>query len=136
MATNIIKEHVDIHDYEISSYQVDIYNHKLQIFAEYSETEKKSVTFTNLLAHHFENVTYSNILFDITQITIDCFIETYKEMLEESLRSAFPVWGAKNCEDLRVYLKENEQKTFIVYSSLGLSGFVIAKEISIVSIKD
>lgn len=130
MSSNIIKEYGDIHDYEIISYNVDVYNNKLQIFTEYSEEEKKSITFTGVLAHHFEHVIYRNILFDVTQVTIDCFINTKEKLLEESLRYGFPTWS-ENIEELRTLLKKEQQKTFKIYSSLGLNGFVIAKEIFI-----
>lgn len=133
MAGNVIKEYVDhVHDYEISSYTVDITNHILQIFAEYCEN-KSAITFTGLLAHHFDHVTYSNILDDVTEVTVDWFIAFFREMLTDALRFAFPVWDAKNCEDLSAYLKEKDERTFIIYSSLGLNGFVIAKEISVTS---
>ena len=130
MKKNVLEEYAYVHDNEILSYHVDIANKKLQISTEYCDKEKTLITFTGFIAHQFENVTYSNIIFGITQVHIDYFIDENKDMLEDGLKRYFPIY-AKNCEELRTYLKENEQKVFEISSSLGLCGFVIAKEISI-----
>jgi hypothetical protein len=126
----MIKEYGHVHDNEILSYYVDIYNKKLQIFTKYYDTEQTTITFFGLMAHRFENVTYCNIIFDIIQISIDDFINNEKELLEYSIKYAFPIC-VKDCEELRNYLNKNEQNIFEINSSLGLSGFVIAKEIHI-----
>jgi hypothetical protein len=130
MNEDIIKECPYVHDNKLISYQVDICNHTLQIFTQYQDTEKTSITFTGLTAHRFEYVTYCNIINGIYQLSIDYFINKNREMLEDSMRFSFPIC-AKTVEELSSYLKENEQKIFEIESVLGLSGFVIAKEISI-----
>ena len=130
MGKNIIEEYAYVHDNEILSYYVDICNKTLQISTKYCDKEKTLITFTGFIAHRFENVTYSNIILGITQVHIDYFINENMDMLNDGLRYAFPIF-ARNCEELRAYLKENEQKVFEISSSSGLSGFVIAKEISI-----
>ena len=139
MKKNIIDEYAYVHDNEILSYHADIWNKKLQILTEYCDKEKILITFTGVIAHQFENVTYHNIISGITQcniisgitqIRMDYFIDKNKTMLDDRLKYAFPIY-VKNCEELKTYLKENEQKVFEIKSSLGLCGFVIAKEISI-----
>ena len=123
-------EYKYVHDNEILAYHVDICNKILQLSTKYYDKEKTTITFTELLGHRFENVTYCNIISSITQISIDYFIDEEKKILEEGLRNAFPLC-LKDSEELRAYLKDNEQKVFSIKSVLGLSGFVIAKEISI-----
>lgn len=130
MSENIVEEYAYVHDNEILSYQVDICNKKLQMFTQYYDKEKTTITFTGLIGHRFENVTYQNLIFGISQIAIDYFINENKEILEKGLRFAFPIF-AKSCEELRDYLIENEQRVFEISSTIGLYGFVIAKEILI-----
>jgi len=123
-------EYENIHDNEILSYFVDISNKILRLSTKYYDKEKTTITFTSLMCHRFENITYSNIIYGITMIPIDEFIDANKEMLEEGLKNAFPMC-LKDCEELRGILKEDNQKIFYISSSLGLSGFVIAREICI-----
>jgi len=130
MKKNILEEYAYVHDNEILSYNVDIFNKTLQISTKYYDKEKTLITFTDFIAHRFENVTYCNLIFGITQVSIDYFIDENRDMLEEGLKHAFPIY-AKDCEYLRGYLKEKEQKVFEISSSLGLCGFIIAKDISI-----
>ena len=130
MSENILEEYANVHDNKILSYNVDIYNKKLQMLTQYYDREKTTITFTGFIAHQFDFVTYSNIIFSITQVSVDYFIDENTDALSEGLRYAFPI-SAKDCEDLRIYLKKNMQKVFEISSSLGLSGFVIAQEILI-----
>ena len=131
MNDNILVEYAYVHDNEILSYHVDICNKQLKISTKYYDKEKTSISFTGLMAHHFEDVTYKNIINTISQISTDCFIDEHKDMLEKSLKRAFPIF-AENCEYLKAYLeREEEQKIFKINSTLGLCGFVIAKAISI-----
>lgn len=130
MDKEIIEEYGYIHDNEIVSYEVDIYKKQLQIKTKYYDKEDTIITFEGLLGHHFQNVTYSNVIFNILQVSIDCFIEENKEELEIGMGAAFPIYG-KSCETLREYLKERKLKVFIINAVLGLKGFVIAKEIFI-----
>lgn len=130
MSKNIIEEYANVHDNEILSYQVDICNKTLQIFTQYYDKEKTSITFTGLRGHRFENVTYMNVISSISQVTIDSFISENRDLLERGLQCAFPI-AAKNCEALRAYLEKHKLKVFEIDSVLGLYGFVIASEISI-----
>ena len=130
MKKNIIEEYAHVHDNEITSYYVDICNKTLKILTKYYDKDKTIITFTGFIAHRFEDVTYCNIIDSIMQITIDCFIDENKDMLEVGLKHAFPIC-ANDCGYLREYLKEKEQKVFEISSSLGLCGFVIAKDILI-----
>ncbi len=130
MNENIIKEYDGVHDNEIISYQVDLHNKTLQLFTKYQSAEKASILFTEVMAHRFEDVIYCNIINRISQLSIDYFINENRELLEESRKYAFPIY-TDNIEALQSRLKEKELKIFQIDSTLGLCGFVIAKEILI-----
>ena len=130
MSKMVNNEYAYVHDNTILSYNVDVYNMKLEMKTAYYDEEQTDITFTNLIGHRFENVTYSNIINSIKEISIDDFINQNKEMLENGFRYAFPIC-ASDCEELRAHLHENKQRIFIISAVLGLCGFVIAKDISI-----
>ena len=123
-------EYSYIHDNEVLSYHVDIHNGKLEMLTKYADKERTMITFVGYIAHRFEYVTYRNIINHITQISIDDFVDRNSAVLEDGVRNAFPIF-AKNCEELRDYLKKKEKKIFEISSTLGLSGFVISTDILI-----
>lgn len=128
--SNIVQEFSHVHDNQINAYHVDIANKTLTLETIYYDKEKTDIVFTGLMAHSFENVIYCNIILDITQVTIDHYINSNKDQLAQSLRYAFPA-----CFDSVDALKERLQKEnyniYEISSSLGLCGTVIAKDIAI-----
>ena len=119
-----------IHDNEILSYCVDVQNNKLEMATKYYDKEKTTIVFTDYIAHRFEYVTYTNIINSIEQTPVEDFFDKNKHLLEDGLRNAFPIF-ATSIEELRTYLKKNGQNIFEISSSIGLCGFIIAKEILI-----
>lgn len=129
MNNDMIEEYPYIHDNLIISYQV-IISDRITIYTRYFETEETVITFRGLCAHHFKHVTYENRITNIYQASIDYFVGKYKELLEDGLRCAFPIF-ALSSDLLCEYLLKEELKVFIIDSSIGLSGFIIAKGINI-----
>ncbi|MCB2300050.1 hypothetical protein [Clostridium tagluense] len=84
------------------------------------------------MAHKFENVLTSNIIFGLYQTTMQSFIEEEKENLLESLNYGFPSMEPRDCDELRKKLENEQYKIFNFDSSLGLYGYVIGKDIKIV----
>ena len=123
-------EYAYVHDNEILSYHVDVQNRKLEMSTKYYDKERITIIFTDCIAHRFEYVTYTNIINRIDQIPVGDFIEKNNDMLGDGVRNAFPIF-AKSVNELLNYLEKNEQKIFEISSTLGLCGFVIAKEITI-----
>ena len=126
----VIDEYSHVHDNIILSYQVDIGNKELKIITEYPDKEEVTITFTGLATHRFEYVTYHNIIACIWQVSTDFFVEENRDLLEKYLRYGAPI-VAENCDKLKEYLSNNGLKVFEIGASMGLSGFVMAKEISI-----
>ena len=95
-----------------------------------SETgEKVSVRFTGLLAHWFENVVQDNILFGMDEITVDGFFEQYKDLLGGTISYGFP--ACCSIEELRERMDREHIRVFVIDSSLGLCGFVLAQEVEL-----
>lgn len=118
----------------IQSYFVDFTNRTLKMDTCWEDKEDTTIEFTGLLAYKFENVLTSNIIFGLCQTSIQSFIEEEEENLLKSLKSCFPSSRARNCDELRKELEDERYKVFYLDSTLGLEGYVIAKDIRINSI--
>ncbi len=84
---------------------------------------------TGLLAHWFENVVQDNILFGMDEITVDGFFEQYKDLLGRTISYGFP--ACCSIEELRKRMEREHIRVFVIDSSLGLCGFVLAKEVEL-----
>ncbi len=85
-----------------------------------------SVHFTGLLAHWFENVIQDNILLGMDEITVDSFFEQYRNLLDRTISYGFP--ACCSIEELRERMDREKIRAFVINSSLGLCGFVLAQE--------
>lgn len=130
MTNNNIKEYELIHDSIVVSYMVDFKKEILQLNTNYHGKEA-TIKFQGLLAHDFENVIRNNIIFSISQVTIECFILEKSNILVEALKYGFPTIEVCSIKELEDFLKVNKYKIFYIESSMGMVGYVIAKEINI-----
>jgi len=124
-----------VHDNEILSYVVDLQRDILvlnTIYESESKTEYTDVVFEGVLCHMFEHVLSGSIILDIRDYDILHFFkdDRNQELLTRSKNHAWPVMY-DTIEDLRKKLIEEQYKYVVVYSSYGLSGWVIAKNYSI-----
>lgn len=130
MNQTVIQEFSHVHDNQIVSYHVDVDDHILTLVTRSEAKETTEIVFTGWMAHRFENVSRSNIIFGITQVTIDYYINTNEDFLKESMRYAFPACF-NSIGALRQHLIEGKYNIYEVSSSQGLTGTVIAKDIKI-----
>ncbi|MBU5438146.1 hypothetical protein KQI42_09010 [Tissierella sp. MSJ-40] len=128
MKNNIIKEYGLVHDNIIISYMVDFEKQILQINTK-SYDEEVVIRFQGLLAHVFENVLLNNIILEIYQVTIECFLLEKVNRISEVLKYGFPTIEVSNIKELEDYLKEKEYRVFYLTASLWMCGYIIAKEI-------
>jgi len=132
MSEHIVEQYSNIENNQVLSYQVDIINRTLRILTKSADGKNHiDITFTGLLSHRFEDVILSNLLYEISQFTIDYFIAANKEVINESLEYGYPAQKMDNIGALKDFLKKEKYKIFDITSTLGLCGEVIAKEISI-----
>ena len=111
-----------LHDNRVLRYCADFEAHTLHMDTQTETGEKVSVRFTGLLAHWFENVVQDNILFGMDEITVDGFFEQYKDLL---------VPACCSIEELRKRMEREHIRVFVIDSSLGLCGFVLAQEVEL-----
>lgn len=122
-----------LHDSVILNYTVDFKEKTLTINTEDDNFKINEVIFRNYLAHSFNNVVIDNIIFDIEEVSIENFIESNKKFLEDNIKYGFPsLHTNEGMIGLKNALKDNEYKVFEISSSLGLNGFIIAKEVTFI----
>ena len=124
-----------VHDSIIESYQVNFEDELLIINTKYDDNiicEKTEVIFTGYLTHIFYNEMKNSIILDIEECRLNSFFEDERELLEERRKCGWPImYETEN--DLFNYLHANKYKAFIIYASLGLNGWVLAKKIDYVN---
>ncbi len=119
----------NLHDNRVLRYCADFEAHTLHMDTQAEDGEMVSIHFTGLLAHWFENVIQYNILFGMDEISVDGFFEQYEALLDHYLQYGFP--ACCNAEELRERMTREKIRTFVIDSSLGLCGFVLAQEVEI-----
>ena len=125
----VIQSFDNLHDNRILRYCADFECHTLHIVTLSETGESISVRFTGLLAHWFENVIQDNILFGMDEITVDGFFEQYKDLLDGTIPYSFP--ACCSIEELRERMDREHIRVFVIDSSLGLCGFVLAQEVEL-----
>ena len=119
----------NLHDNRVLRCCADFEAHTLRMDTRTEAGEKVSVHFTGLVAHWFENVIQDNILFGMDEIPADVFFKRYKEMLDRTVSYGFP--ACCSIEELRERMDREHIRIFVIASSLGLCGFVLAQEVEI-----
>ncbi|KUP22394.1 hypothetical protein [Paenibacillus sp. DMB5] len=83
---------ISIHDNEITSYQVDLKNHKIILYTEApSNSERVEVSFEDVLAHRFETQLEGSIILDIQEYGLNRFFENNNELLEKQKDYCWPM---------------------------------------------
>jgi hypothetical protein len=124
-----------IHDNLLISYEVQCEGRTITLRTEYraknQPTEFTNVIFKGVQAYRFENDAFGNIIFDLEIVPLDKFLEEHSAEISGSYRMAgSPGPWAANLGTAPAYLREQGVQAFILNSSCGLSGWVLARELS------
>ena len=125
----VIQSFDNLHDNRVLRCCADFEAHTLHLDTRTEAGEVVSVHFTGLLAHWFENMVQDNILFGMDEITIAGFFEQYRELQAGTIPYGFP--ACCGIEELRERMEREKIRVFVIDSSLGLCGFVLAQEVEI-----
>ncbi len=121
-----------VHDNLLTRYSVDARDRKIVFETEDPYTtppEQVTVMFLGVQAYFFEDDIFNNILFDIEECNPAWILDHYRETLGAGACHGWP-WGwEREKENLSEFVSRLGLKFFDVSSSLGLSGWVLCKEI-------
>lgn len=127
-----------VHDNIISAYQVDFENDILILKTQYHNNkgcEKTDIVFSGYLTHIFENEMKNSIILDVEEYPLTSFYEAEHELIEKRKNYGWPIAAYDTKNDLIHYLQLNQYKAFQISSSLGLCGWVLAKQLDILTIE-
>jgi hypothetical protein len=125
------------HDDYLVGYEVDCEAREIKLHIKpatwATEQAGRTVIFTGVEAYHFENDAFGNIIFDLELVAMEAFVSEYRDELAESFRmcGALRTWVSDPDEASRL-LSEKGVQAFDLSSSLGLTGWVLAREASVV----
>ena len=127
---------LSVHDSMLISYEVQCEARTIMLRTEY-RVKNEPTKFTNLIfkgvqGYCFENDAFGNIIFSLEIVTVEQLLAEYGAKISESYRMAgSPGPWAANLETASGLLREQGIQGFILSSSYGLSGWVLAREVSI-----
>ncbi|MCL2851976.1 MAG: hypothetical protein FWE20_02940 [Defluviitaleaceae bacterium] len=116
-----------VHDNIIQSFSVDFENETLII-----KTDETDVIFTGYLTHIFRCEVKNSIILDIEEFPLNNFIISESKSLNELKSSGWHILSGYETEsDLLNYLQINKYRAFLISASVGLNGWVLAKQTNI-----
>ena len=119
-----------VHDNVIKSYQINFEDETLIFRTQYGTEETTDVIFTSYLAHIFHCEMKDSIIFSIEEHPVDDFLKDERETLEKRKGCAWPIMY-DTTDDFLNYLQIHSYKAFFLSSTLGLFGWVLAKQMDI-----
>lgn len=117
---------MDVHDNKILAYTVDFENKEITMKTINIKHEIIFVKFKDVLVHYFEMAMPDSIIFDIDEYEGRKVVKEERELLKNTKAFCWPL-AYENENDLIEKLEG--YKYYIINSSSGLTGWVLAKSI-------
>ena len=120
---------VSIHDNLVLSYTVDCRDKKIIFRIAFYDAEPHEYTdiiFSEVVAYHFEGDNCQTILFDILQASPEEIYLSHREVFERKKNYAWP-FDYNTEQELLKKLNDKSIKGFLISSSYGMDGFVLAE---------
>jgi len=126
-----------IHDNLLLGYAVQCEERRITLhtaFHEVEPVEKTLVVFGGVEAYQFENDVFGTILFGIESVDPSDLVRRERARFEEGRRWGWPDgWAGPLTDDL-ARLKERGVQAWEITSSIGLSGWVLAMEMTMAAV--
>ncbi len=119
---------MDVHDNKILAYTVDFENKEITMKTINIKHEIIFVKFKDVLVHYFEMAMPDSIIFDIDEYEGRKVVKEERELLKNTKAFCWPL-AYENENDLIEKLEG--YKYYIINSSSGLTGWVLAKSIKL-----
>jgi predicted HTH domain antitoxin len=123
------------HDDYLVGYKVDCKARVIRLHIMAATLEQgtiSTVTLAGVEGYRFENDAFGNIILSLEAVTLTQFISDFGSEIRESHRlSGAPGPWAASLEPGQQYLREKEIQAFVLSSSYGMSGWVLAKRVSV-----
>jgi hypothetical protein len=126
------------HDDYLISYEVNCEARRIRLSVRRPEWKTelgvRIIVFNGVEGYRFENDAFGNIIFSLEAVSIESFLSEYCPEIRESYRLAgAPGPWAADLDSAYDVLAAKGVQAFVLSSSYGLSGWILAKEASEVS---
>ena len=126
------------HDDYVVGYEVDCDGRQVKLHIKpaasvANQAGVSTVVFTGVEGYNFENDAFGNIILDLETVTTTGFVSEHRDELAESFRiSGAPGTWASDLDAAPRVLSEQGIQAFVLSSSYGLSGWVLARQAFVV----
>lgn len=131
---------LSLHDNLLVSYEVQCEARTITLRTE-RRVSGKPPEFTNAVfdgvqGYSFQNDAFGNIIFGLDTVSVEDLLAEFGADISESYRTGgSPGPWAANLDSAPELLRQREIKGFMLSSSYGLSGWILAKEMSVFIVK-
>jgi hypothetical protein len=122
---------LSVHDNIVTGYTVLCNRKELVICTEFRERqtyEKTNIVFRGVEAYFLTGDNMQSILFDVTECTIEHILNQYSSEFISGAEYDWPGPWNESIDSCRRYFFEHQCKGWLINSSYGISGFVVANE--------
>ncbi len=123
---------LSVHDNRLVSYLVDCSARRIVLHTTFEDVEPPEYTdvvFGGVVAYHFEGDTFGTILFDVAQAPMEEILDEYAAVFRRHKNYGWPAVPHTSEDELRQALQREGILGYLLSSSYGLCGFVLAKSI-------
>jgi len=119
-----------VHDNVVLGYEVLCAEREIRLRTLYPDQEppeQTDVRFTGVLAYHFDHALMNTSLFDIEEVSLQRVYDMFADVFLRSKNYGWPIASYSGPEDLLARLRAHGVRAFVVSSSYGMNGFVLAE---------
>lgn len=114
-----------VHDFEIDAYNINFKTGILTMDISLNDISKQ-ILFMDVLAYEFSDEIPYSIILDIDKLDLNSFFKNNKERLESKKNSGWPILY-RTLEELETKVKEKQINYYVLFSSYGMNGWILAK---------
>jgi hypothetical protein len=127
-----------LHDDYLVSYEVSCEARQIKLLARRPTAgptgNNRTITFSGVEGYNFQNDAFGNIIFSLEEVPLERLLSEFRSQIAESYRLAgAPGPWAGDLASAAQVLAVKGVRGFILSSSYGLSGWVLAKDASAAS---
>ncbi len=129
-----IANSISLHDNRVLSYIVECEQRRITLHTaseEKKQAERTSVIFSEVAAYHFEGGDFDTIIFDIASMPLEEIYDSNLDVFERRKPYGWLVFDYRTRAELLEKLREREIQGFVLSSSYGMDGFVLAREMRV-----
>jgi len=125
-----------LHDDQLTAYEVNCKTREITLRVRRPEWAQeqlsRTILFNGVEGYHFKDDAFGNIIFSLQEISVEKLLSDYgRDIAESHNRAGAPGSWAANLASAAQVLTAKGVKGFILSSSYGLSGWVLAREASV-----